>query len=102
MTRQTFLTLRAKRLYRTVIEKTSQLSKEVEIREVESDPIKAEKVNQLTYRFIVSQVHTQKQKRKARRFATDEKVLALTILMASGKGYKLLSKTFTLPSKKAL
>ena len=59
-------------------------------------------VNTPTYNFILSQVRTQKQKPKARRFTIDEKILCLTLLKASGKGYKLLSKIFSLPSKNTL
>ncbi|XP_050314966.1 uncharacterized protein LOC126749338 [Anthonomus grandis grandis] len=50
----------------------------------------------------MSQIRVQKQKPKARRYTLSEKVLALTILKASGRGYRLLSKIFTLPSKKTL
>ncbi|KAJ8911831.1 hypothetical protein NQ315_012561 [Exocentrus adspersus] len=59
-------------------------------------------VNSTTYNFILSQVRTQKQKPKARRFTVEDKILALSLFKASGKGYKLLAKIFSLPSKKTL
>lgn len=59
-------------------------------------------VNPLTYHFILCQVRNQKQQPKARRYSIEEKLLALTVLKASGKGYRLLSKIFCLPSKKTL
>ena len=57
-------------------------------------------VNEPTYRFISCQIRNQKLKPRGRRFTMEEKILAITLLKASGKGYRLLSKMFALPSKK--
>lgn len=116
VTRQKFLTPKAKHLYKKVIEKSNRLAKlstklksfQGRIRAAENlaNSLKFERlldhVNPLTYNFILSQVRTQKQHPKARRYTLQEKILALTILKASGRGYRLLSKMFTLPSKKTL
>jgi hypothetical protein len=61
-----------------------------------------EHVNSSTYTFIMQQVRNQKLRPKARRFTLNEKILSLTLLKASGKGYRLLSKMFCLPSRKTL
>lgn len=59
-------------------------------------------VNAATYKFILCQVRTQNQTPRSRRFTLDEKILCLTFLKASGRGYKILSKIFALPSKRTL
>lgn len=60
------------------------------------------KVNPTTYNFIVQQIRNQKLASKARRFTLEEKIFAITLLKASGKGYRLLSKIFVLPSVRTL
>jgi hypothetical protein len=50
----------------------------------------------------MQQVRNQKLRPKSRRFTLNEKILSLTLLKASGKGYWLLSKFFCLPSRKIL
>ena len=116
VTRQKLLSPKAKHLYKKVIEKSNIIAKLSFRQKLFKDRIKsAEKmanssnfsslvnhVNPLTYKFILSQVRTQFQKPKARRYTIEEKILALTILKASTKGYKLLSKIFCLPTKKTL
>lgn len=61
-----------------------------------------ENVNISSYNFILSQMRTQFKKPNARRFTLDDKIFALSLLKASGKAYRLLSKVFSLPSKKTL
>jgi hypothetical protein len=61
-----------------------------------------DKVNPMTYKFIIQQVKNQKLVPRARRFTLEEKIFALTLYKASGKGYKLLSKIFALPSVRTL
>jgi hypothetical protein len=61
-----------------------------------------DKVNPMTYKFILQQVKNQKLVPRARRFTLEEKIFALTLYKASGKGYKLLSKIFALPSVRTL
>lgn len=114
-TRQKYLTPKCRYFYRRVIEyskkltrlggKFSQFKNRIAAAEkTQKSPefqMIMDKVNSLTYKFL-SQIRTQQQRPKARRFSTDEKLLALTFLKASGKGYRLLSKIFTLPSKKTL
>lgn len=116
MTRRKDLTPKAKHLYSRVIDAHSKLAKLSSRVTLFKSRVKAaeklanspnftaliDHVNPLTYKFIISQVRNQKQKPKARRYTMDEKVLALTILKASGKGYRLLSKIFSMPSKKTL
>ncbi|XP_050497722.1 uncharacterized protein LOC126878870 isoform X1 [Diabrotica virgifera virgifera] len=82
--------------YQEKLQAAKRLSETVPFRKL------AEKVNPLTYTFILSQIRTQQQKLKGRKFTIDEKVLALTLFKGSGKGYKLLSKIFSLPSKRTL
>ncbi|XP_063221714.1 transposable element P transposase isoform X2 [Bacillus rossius redtenbacheri] len=60
------------------------------------------KVDLVTYNFIMSQIRTQKHKPKGRRFTLNDKIFALSVLKQSPKGYKLLSKYFSLPSKRLL
>lgn len=116
VTRERFLTPKAKHLYKRVINSNNKLGRMAKrLKSFKDRLTEAEKlakspkfenlmdaVNSQTYNFILSQVRTQKQKPKARRFSLDEKLLALTILKASGKGYRLLSKIFSLPSKQTL
>lgn len=59
-------------------------------------------MNDVTYTFILSQIRNQKRLPKARRYSLDEKILALSIYKSSGRGYRLLSKLFALPSVKTL
>lgn len=59
-------------------------------------------VNESTYTFIMQQIRTQQQKPRARRFSLNEKILCLSLLKASGRGYRLLSMIFSLPSRRTL
>ena len=59
-------------------------------------------VNEPTANFFLSQQRTQKFKPRGRRFTIDDKILALSIYKQSGKGYRYLSKIFSLPSRKTL
>jgi hypothetical protein len=61
-----------------------------------------EYVNDTTYTFIMSQIKNQNLQPRARRFTIDEKILSLSLLKASGKGYGLLSTIFSLPSRRTL
>lgn len=114
--RQNELTPKARQMYRKVINwgnRMARLQNNVEKYEVRLKS--AEKltccpnfdnllnyVNKPTYNFIQSQIRNQKHKGKGRRFTLDEKILALSLFKASGRGYRLLSKIFVLPSKKTL
>ncbi|XP_063226617.1 uncharacterized protein LOC134533179 isoform X1 [Bacillus rossius redtenbacheri] len=62
----------------------------------------ANRVNDVTYRFFLSQLKSQKVIPKGRRFTLDDKLLALALSKQSNKGYRLLSKYFALPSKRTL
>lgn len=57
-------------------------------------------VNPGTYNFIVSQVRSQLLKSRGRRFTLDDKLLALTLLKASGRGYTYFKNIF--PSRRTL
>lgn len=59
-------------------------------------------VNEVTANFFLSQQRTQKYKPRGRRFTMSDKILALSIHKQSGKGYRFLSKIFSLPSRKTL
>ncbi|KAH1021550.1 hypothetical protein HUJ04_011049 [Dendroctonus ponderosae] len=52
--------------------------------------------------FVLSQNRNQKRKSRGRRFTLDDKIFALSIYKQSGKGYRFLSKIFSLPSRKTL
>lgn len=60
------------------------------------------RLNALTLHFIKSQMRMQLQKSRGRRFTIDDKVFALSLYKQSGKAYKLLSKVFSLPSRKCI
>nr|CAD7406229.1 unnamed protein product [Timema poppensis] len=53
-----------------------------------------ERVDKTIYNFICSQITNQKLKSRGRRFTHEDKILALSLLKQSAKGYKLLSKFF--------
>lgn len=59
-------------------------------------------VNAPTYNFILCQIKNQKLPPRSRRYTLDEKILALSLLKNSGKGYRMLCKIFSLPSVKTL
>nr|CAI5833258.1 unnamed protein product [Callosobruchus analis] len=59
-------------------------------------------LNVPTLRFIVSQIRNQKLKAQGRRYSLDDKILALSIFKETGKGYRYLSKLFSLPSRRTL
>lgn len=59
-------------------------------------------VNQTTLNFFMSQQRTQKHKPRGRRFTLDDKIFALSLYKQSGKGYRYLSKIFSMPSRKTL
>ncbi|KAF2886276.1 hypothetical protein ILUMI_19895 [Ignelater luminosus] len=116
VTRQKSLTPRCKKLYKSVIgwsKKTARLQyklKNYQTRlECANKIAKSEqfqnlmfKVNPTTYNFILQQIRNQKLPSKVRRFTLEEKIFAVTLLKASGKGYRLLSKIFALPSVRTL
>lgn len=59
-------------------------------------------VNKVTYNFLKSQLDQQSVTPKGRRFALEDKLLALTLMKQSPKGYRLLQKIFALPSTRTL
>lgn len=52
--------------------------------------------------FIQLQIRETQNKAKGRRFTMEEKLLSLSLYKQSKKSYRLLSKLFTLPSRKTL
>lgn len=60
------------------------------------------RLNSRTLQFFHSQVELQLKKCRGRRFSIDDKVFALSLLKQSPKCYKVLQKTFALPSRKIL
>lgn len=116
VSRQAQLTPKARKLYKTLVDQGNKMSvlgnrlksfksrlhhaeKCVEVSGMESI---FSKVNETTFNFKLSQINTQKKKPKARRFSNNDKTLALSLWKSSGKGYRFLSKIFSLPSKKTL
>ncbi|KAI4455510.1 thap domain-containing protein 9 [Holotrichia oblita] len=60
------------------------------------------RVNDVTYKFIMSHLEQQSRKSKGRKFSLDDKILALSLMKQSPKGYRLLRKIFALPSRSTL
>jgi hypothetical protein len=58
------------------------------------------KINNATFRFLQSQLTQQGKRERGRRFSTEDKLLALSLL--SPKAYRLLRKFFALPSRQTL
>jgi hypothetical protein len=94
VSRQAYLTAKCKKIrsYQVRLENATRASKDEHFQQT------MDKVNPMTYKFILQQVKNQKLVPRARRFTLEEKIFALTLYKASGKGYKLLSKIFALPS----
>ncbi|CAH0556719.1 unnamed protein product [Brassicogethes aeneus] len=59
-------------------------------------------LNKTTYNFVMSQLNSQNKKSRGRRFSLEDKIFALSLLKQSPKGYRLLKKTFALPSRRTL
>ncbi|KAH9629126.1 hypothetical protein HF086_008575 [Spodoptera exigua] len=59
-------------------------------------------MNKHAQNFIMIQIKSVDEKQKSVRFTNDEKLLALTLIKESPKGYRLLEKIFKLPSKRTL
>lgn len=64
--------------------------------------ILAQKVNSITYKFFLSQMHNQLKKPHGQRFTVDDKMLALSIYKQSPKAYRFLSTIFSLPTRKTI
>lgn len=60
------------------------------------------KMNKHSQNFIMMQLKSVHKKKKGLRFTNDEKLLALTLMKESPKGYRLLQKIFNLPTKRTL
>jgi hypothetical protein len=112
VTRVTHLTPKCKKMYRKIAEwgrKTARMHhkiKSLQVRLSSAEKVAncprfsklMEYVNDTTYTFIMSQIKNQNLQPRARRFTIDEKILS----RASGKGYRLLSTIFSLPSRRTL
>lgn len=60
------------------------------------------KMNKATQLFFNQQIRNIDVKGRGRRFTFDEKLLSLSLLKVSNKGYNVLCKLFVLPSKRTL
>lgn len=113
-TRQDNLTPKAKKLYKKLVASYKKISNQQKLinsckqRLKNAEQFNNEKlqkllhyVNKATFRFILCQIRNQKYLPRGRLFTIEEKVMAVTLLKASGRGYRLLSKMFALPSKKS-
>lgn len=61
-----------------------------------------QRLNPCAKKFLKMQVGLCTKKKNARRYTTEEKIIALSIMKQSPKCYKFLSKIFILPSKSTL
>lgn len=69
---------------------------------VESGDFMMDKVNYTTLNFLQSQIAMQSKKSRGRRFSIEDKIFSLSLLKQSPRAYRLLQKTFALPSRKTL
>lgn len=114
VTRQNYLTPTSRRLYaeaKKLQRKNQRLGKitsnyksriklaEKFIENNDGFEILIEKLNPITYKFMLSQIRNQQKKCKGKRFTIDDKILALTIFKQSPKAYRYLSTIFSLPSR---
>lgn len=60
------------------------------------------KITHAAFMFTRLQVRETQKKNHGRRFTEDEKILSLTLFKKSAKCYRILSKLFTLPSRRTL
>ncbi|XP_022163982.1 uncharacterized protein LOC111029326 [Myzus persicae] len=60
------------------------------------------KMNETSINFFKTQLKSQYISPRGRRFSIDDKIFALSLFKSSAKTYRLLSKTFALPSRKTL
>jgi hypothetical protein len=115
VSRRNDLTPRCKKFYKTVVESATKVYRlQSKIKDFKSRLANAEnfadgvsfqhfsELNAPTQTFFLQQLRTQKLPPKGRRFSLEEKILALSLLKASGKGFRLLSKLFVLPSRRTL
>jgi len=116
VTKQVHLTSSARILYKRALQLTRQMSvlksrnkqykKRLQLAIKARNSLPIEKIlgqlNTPTYNFLLSQIKNQNKSKNGRRFSTDAKILALSMMKSSGKGYKFLSKIFSLPSRKTL
>ncbi|KAI4468158.1 transposase protein [Holotrichia oblita] len=72
------------------------------LRYSESEEYIASKVNHTTLNFIHSQLRLQSKQSRGRRFSTEAKFFALSLMKQSPKAYRLLKRTFALPSRSTL
>lgn len=110
---QTELTPKARKFYRVAKNMVQTARKlfdenasnrqrlEEAIKLTESKDFLMGKVNNTTLNFINSQLRQQRKSGRGRRFTVD-KIFALSLLKQSPKCYRLLQKTFALPSRKTL
>ncbi|KAI5640343.1 transposase protein domain-containing protein [Phthorimaea operculella] len=107
------LTPRCKKLYRKcqniikcktriIGDYKSRLTEAHKLSEKKSFKAMVDELPRHTKTFLYMQVNLVNKHVKSRRFSNDEKLLALTLLKQSPKGYKLLQKLFILPSRRTL
>lgn len=68
----------------------------------ESQKFLEAKVNERSLKFIWCQLQMQQKKARGRRFSFQDKVFALSLLKQGPLAYKILRRTFALPSRKTL
>ena len=116
VTRQADLTPKCRKFYQQVLDTTKKISavrrsaKSFQKRLHEAAKLAnnatftglLEHVNDITYEFILQQIRNQNIKAKARKYSLNDKILALSLMKTCGKGYRILSKIFSLPSRRTL
>ncbi|KAI4455615.1 thap domain-containing protein 9 [Holotrichia oblita] len=114
VTRKQQLTPKSRKLYHiaTALQRTARrldyenidLKQRVELADnfIKSEEFMHTVVNDVAAKFIMSQIKLQKIKPRGRRFTLDDKLLALSIMKQSPKGYRFLQKVFALPARKTL
>ncbi|KAI4462935.1 thap domain [Holotrichia oblita] len=110
VTRKQQLTPKSRKLYHiaTALQRTARrldyenidLKQRVELADnfIKSEEFMHTVVNDVAAKFIMSQIKLQKMKPRGRRFTLDDKLLALSIMKQSPKGYRFLQKVFALPA----
>lgn len=68
----------------------------------ESKEYIASKVNNMSLNFINSQLRLQSKQSRGRRFSIEDKIFALSLMKQRPKAYRLLKRTFALPSRRTL
>lgn len=87
---------------RKLLHFTCRAKKALQFSKAQEFEKKISKMNPLVKKLFCMQLNLCTKKEQARRFTTDEKLIALTILKQGPKSYRFLKKIFILPSETTL